>query len=157
MDKDKLIIKKQMQEARNILRTLNGLTVSYMFELGEGKISQIDFQKMGVIGGFKIADAVIDYDVSEQWICDFLRARTGIVEGNTIYLILQNGIWVKAVVNDVNLLVSSYLNSKYSNCFRFSFIDSNLRKMYEICCDSRDEYHKLYDEYSVVFYNMNTN
>lgn len=39
---------------------------------------------MGVIGGLEKADAVIDYDVSEQWICDCLRTRTGIVESTVL-------------------------------------------------------------------------
>ena len=55
VDKEKLERKKQMQEARNIIKTLSGIMVIQMFEPGEGDISRMDLCKMGVIGEFKEA------------------------------------------------------------------------------------------------------
>lgn len=147
MDKDKLILKKRMQEARNIIKTIHGIIVVKIYEPDEGIISKIDYEKMGVYNSTKKPDEIIDLDVSEQWICDFIIRRTKVSKGAHIQLLLSNGIWTNVEITDVE----SFLMSVFLGNHSITFMDNDYKLMYELGTDSRDEYHLLYDEYIVVF------
>lgn len=151
MNKEFLEVKKQMQNARNISKTLHGIKIIHLYEPGEGDIAKIDFRSMGVYGSYKKPDMIINLDVTEQWVADFLKSKTGLANGNVIYLLLHNGIWAEIEVLDVDLFIVDFLTSEYRSCYFISFIDAEMKKMYEFGSDSRDEYHRLYDEYNIKF------
>ncbi|MDD7669044.1 MAG: hypothetical protein SOW14_08270 [Agathobacter sp.] len=151
MNKELLEIKKQMQGARNILKDLQGIQVIHLYEPGEGTIAQINLEKMGVLSGYKEPDMVLEYNETYQTVADFLKVKTGLANGQKIYLLLSNGIWSEVQILDVDQFIKSYFHSEYRNSFGIAFIDSDMKKMYEYGSDSRDEYHLLYDEYEVLF------
>lgn len=151
MNKELLEIKKQMQGARNILKDLQGIQVIHLYEPGEGTIAQINLEKMGVLSGYKEPDMVLEYNETYQTVADFLKVKTGLANGQKIYLLLSNGIWSEVQILDVDQFIKSYFHSEYRNSFGIAFIDADMKKMYEYGSDSRDEYHLLYDEYEVLF------
>ena len=151
MNKELLEIKKQMQGARNILKDLQGIQVIHLYEPGEGTIAQINLEKMGVLSGYKEPDMVLEYNETYQAVADFLKWKTGLANGQKIYLLLSNGIWSEVKILDVDHFIKSYFHSEYRNSFGIAFIDADMKKMYEYGSDSRDEYHLLYDEYEVLF------
>ncbi|MCI6204557.1 MAG: hypothetical protein MR663_11865 [Lachnospiraceae bacterium] len=151
MNKELLEIKKQMQGARNILKDLQGIQVIHLYEPGEGTIAQINLEKMGVLSGYKEPDMVLEYNETYQTVADFLKVKTGLANGQKIYLLLSNGIWSEVKILDVDQFIKSYFHSEYRNSFGIAFIDADMKKMYEYGSDSRDEYHLLYDEYEVLF------
>lgn len=151
MNKELLEIKKQMQGARNILKDLQGIQVIHLYEPGEGTIAQINLEKMGVLSGYKEPDMVREYNETCQTVADFLKVKTGLANGQKIYLLLSNGIWSEVQILDVDQFIKSYFHSEYRNSFGIAFIDADMKKMYEYGSDSRDEYHLLYDEYEVLF------
>ena len=151
MNKELLEIKKQMQGARNILKDLQGIQVIHLYEPGEGTIAQINLEKMGVLSGYKEPDMVREYNETYQAVADFLKWKTGLANGQKIYLLLSNGIWSEVKILDVDHFIKSYFHSEYRNSFGIAFIDADMKKMYEYGSDSRDEYHLLYDEYEVLF------
>ena len=151
MNKELLEIKKQMQGARNILKDLQGIQVIHLYEPGEGTIAQINLEKMGVLSGYKEPDMVREYNETCQTVADFLKVKTGLANGQKIYLLLSNGIWSEVKILDVDQFIKSYFHSEYRNSFGIAFIDADMKKMYEYGSDSRDEYHLLYDEYEVLF------
>ena len=151
MNKELLEIKKQMQGARNILKDLQGIQVIHLYEPGEGTIAQINLEKMGVLSGYKEPDMVLEYNETYQTVADFLKVKTGLANGQKIYLLLSNGIWSEVKILDVDHFIKSYFHSEYRNSFGIAFIDADMKKMYEYGSDSRDEYHLLYDEYEVLF------
>lgn len=151
MNKELLEIKKQMQGARNILKDLQGIQVIHLYEPGEGTIAQINLEKMGVLSGYKEPDMVLEYNETYQTVADFLKVKTGLANGQKIYLLLSNGIWSEVQILDVDHFIKSYFHSEYRNSFGIAFIDADMKKMYEYGSDSRDEYHLLYDEYEVLF------
>lgn len=151
MNKELLEIKKQMQGARNILKDLQGIQVIHLYEPGEGTIAQINLEKMGVLSGYKEPDMVLEYNETYQTVADFLKVKTGLANGQKIYLLLSNGIWSEVQILDVDQFIKSYFHLEYCNSFGIAFIDADMKKMYEYGSDSRDEYHLLYDEYEVLF------
>lgn len=151
MNKELLEIKKQMQGARNILKDLQGIQTIHLYEPGEGTIAQINLEKMGVLSGYKEPDMVLEYNETYQTVADFLKVKTGLANGQKIYLLLSNGIWSEVQILDVDQFIKSYFHSEYRNSFGIAFIDADMKKMYEYGSDSRDEYHLLYDEYEVLF------
>lgn len=151
MNKELLEIKKQMQGARNILKDLQGIQTIHLYEPGEGTIAQINLEKMGVLSGYKEPDMVLEYNETYQTVADFLKVKTGLANGQKIYLLLSNGIWSEVKILDVDQFIKSYFHSEYRNSFGIAFIDADMKKMYEYGSDSRDEYHLLYDEYEVLF------
>ena len=151
MNKELLEIKKQMQGARNILKDLQGIQVIHLYEPGEGTIAQINLEKMGVLSGYKEPDMVREYNETCQTVADFLKVKTGLANGQKIYLLLSNGIWSEVQILDVDQFIKSYFHLEYCNSFGIAFIDADMKKMYEYGSDSRDEYHLLYDEYEVLF------
>ncbi len=151
MNKELLEIKKQMQGARNILKDLQGIQTIHLYEPGEGTIAQINLEKMGVLSGYKEPDMVLEYNETYQTVADFLKVKTGLANGQKIYLLLSNGIWSEVQILDVDHFIKSYFHSEYRNSFGIAFIDADMKKMYEYGSDSRDEYHLLYDEYEVLF------
>lgn len=151
MNKELLEIKKQMQSARNILKDLQGIQTIHLYEPGEGAIAQINLEKMGVLSGYKEPDMVLEYNETYQAVADFLKGKTGLANGQKIYLLLYNGIWSEVKILDVDQFIKSYFHSEYRNSFVIAFIDADMKKMYEYGSDSRDEYHLLYDEYEVLF------
>ena len=151
MNKELLEIKKQMQGARNILKDLQGIQVIHLYEPGEGTIAQINLEKMGVLSGYKEPDMVREYNETCQTVADFLKVKTGLANGQKIYLLLSNGIWSEVKILDVDHFIKSYFHLEYCNSFGIAFIDADMKKMYEYGSDSRDEYHLLYDEYEVLF------
>lgn len=151
MNKELLEIKKQMQGARNILKDLQGIQTIHLYEQGEGTIAQINLEKMGVLSGYKEPDMVLEYNETYQTVADFLKVKTGLANGQKIYLLLSNGIWSEVKILDVDQFIKSYFHSEYRNSFGIAFIDADMKKMYEYGSDSRDEYHLLYDEYEVLF------
>ena len=151
MNKELLEIKKQMQGARNILKDLQGIQVIHLYEPGEGTIAQINLEKMGVLSGYKEPDMVREYNETCQTVADFLKVKTGLANGQKIYLLLSNGIWSEVKILDVDQFIKSYFHLEYCNSFGIAFIDADMKKMYEYGSDSRDEYHLLYDEYEVLF------
>lgn len=151
MNKELLEIKKQMQGARNILKDLQGIQVIHLYEPGEGTIAQINLEKMGVLSGYKEPDMVLEYNETYQTVADFLKVKTGLANGQKIYLLLSNGIWSEVKILDVDQFIKSYFHLEYCNSFGIAFIDADMKKMYEYGSDSRDEYHLLYDEYEVLF------
>lgn len=151
MNKELLEIKKQMQGARNILKDLQGIQAIHLYEPGEGTIAQINLKKMGVLSGYKEPDMVLEYNETYQAVADFLKVKTGLANGQKIYLLLYNGIWSEVKILDVDPFIKSYFHSEYCNSFGIAFIDADMKKMYEYGSDSRDEYHLLYDEYEVLF------
>lgn len=140
-----------MQGARNILKDLQGIQVIHLYEPGEGTIAQINLEKMGVLSGYKEPDMVLEYNETYQTVADFLKVKTGLANGQKIYLLLSNGIWSEVKILDVDQFIKSYFHSEYRNSFGIAFIDADMKKMYEYGSDSRDEYHLLYDEYEVLF------
>lgn len=151
MNKELLEIKKQMQGARNILKDLQGIQVIHLYEPGEGTIAQINLEKMGVLSGYKEPDMVREYNETYQTVADFLKWKTGLANGQKIYLLLSNGIWSEVKILDVDHFIKSYFHLEYCNSFGIAFIDADMKKMYEYGSDSRDEYDLLYDEYEVLF------
>lgn len=140
-----------MQGARNILKDLQGIQTIHLYEQGEGTIAQINLEKMGVLSGYKEPDMVLEYNETYQTVADFLKVKTGLANGQKIYLLLSNGIWSEVKILDVDQFIKSYFHSEYRNSFGIAFIDADMKKMYEYGSDSRDEYHLLYDEYEVLF------
>ena len=140
-----------MQGARNILKDLQGIQTIHLYEPGEGTIAQINLEKMGVLSGYKEPDMVLEYNETYQTVADFLKVKTGLANGQKIYLLLSNGIWSEVQILDVDHFIKSYFHSEYRNSFGIAFIDADMKKMYEYGSDSRDEYHLLYDEYEVLF------
>ena len=140
-----------MQGARNILKDLQGIQVIHLYEPGEGTIAQINLEKMGVLSGYKEPDMVLEYNETYQTVADFLKVKTGLANGQKIYLLLSNGIWSEVKILDVDQFIKSYFHLEYCNSFGIAFIDADMKKMYEYGSDSRDEYHLLYDEYEVLF------
>lgn len=102
MNKELLEIKKQMQGARNILKDLQGIQVIHLYEPGEGTIAQINLEKMGVLSGYKEPDMVLEYNETYQTVADFLKVKTGLANGQKIYLLLSNGIWSEVKILDVD-------------------------------------------------------
>ena len=94
---------------------------------------------------------VLEYNETYQTVADFLKVKTGLANGQKIYLLLSNGIWSEVKILDVDHFIKSYFHLEYCNSFGIAFIDADMKKMYEYGSDSRDEYHLLYDEYEVLF------
>lgn len=147
MDKQLLQKKKKLQEARNIINYLTGFELIHMNEPGDEPISLINYDKMGYYSNIKKPDEVFELDVSENLLCTFLKEKTHIGNGDIINLLLHNGIWIKVKITDMDSLITSCFKVAQSRWI--TFIDEQLINMYELCCDSRDEYHICYDEYKV--------
>lgn len=125
-----------LQRVRNMLKTISGIKV---IEICEN--IKITDKIQNYYSCEKIPDLKIAYN-SEN-IYSFIIENMHLVN-NMIVFILFESIPVKVKIIDVSTVVKSLWDTHHE----ITIIDENLTKVYEIGCDSRDEYNYLFD----IFY-----
>ena len=132
------ILKKKilLQRIRNMLKTISGIKV---IEICEN--IQITDKIQNYYSCEKVPDLKIAYN-SEN-IYRYIIENMHLMNNMTVYILFEN-IPVKVKIIDVPTAVKSLWDTHHE----ITIIDELMTKVYEIGCDSRDEYNYLFD----IFY-----
>ena len=119
-----------------MLKTISGIKVIEIFEN-----IQITDKIQNYYSCEKIPDLKISYNSENIYGC--IIENMHLMNNMTVYILFES-IPVKVKIIDISTAVKSLWDTYHG----ITIIDENMIKVYEIGCDSRDEYNYLFD----IFY-----
>ena len=151
VDKERLHKKLKLQTVRNILKTLNGVKILYIYENSDPILERIseNFSDMGRYTYSKQPDSKISVKSDDiliyQWIIENMKLKN-----NDILFLLCEGIWIKIQIIEVMSATQCLWNNIDTLCKGFTVLNEEMDKLLEVGNDSRDEWNFLFDEYSIT-------
>ena len=151
VDKERLQKKLKLQTVRNILKTLNGVKILYIYENSDPILERIseNFSDMGRYTYSKQPDSKISVKSDDiliyQWIIENMKLKN-----NDILFLLCEGIWIKIQIIEVMSATQSLWNNIDTLCKGFTVLNEEMDKLLEVGNDSRDEWNFLFDEYAII-------
>lgn len=151
VDKERLQKKLKLQTVRNILKTLNGVKILYIYENSDPILERIseNFSDMGRYTYSKQPDSKISVKSDDiliyQWIIENVKLKN-----NDILFLLCEGIWIKIQIIEVMSATQSLWNNIDTLCKGFTVLNEEMDKLLEVGNDSRDEWNFLFDEYAII-------
>ena len=151
VDNERLHKKLKLQTVRNILKTLNGVKILYIYENSDPILERIseNFSDMGRYTYSKQPDSKISVKSDDiliyQWIIENMKLKN-----YDILFLLCEGIWIKIQIIEVMSATQCLWNNIDTLCKGFTVLNEEMDKLLEVGNDSRDEWNFLFDEYSIT-------
>lgn len=149
VDRELLQKKKMFQKAKNLLSDIEGIEVLAYEE--QNVLNRDGLQSIGFFDSAKLPDSKIWYLSEEHKIVDWIIELLNF-EDRDIYYLWLNDYLIKIQFADARKAVKDLWNKINPNFKGFILISCDKKIMHEFGNDSRDEYHILYDRYSLNIY-----
>lgn len=141
VNKEVLNRKIQLQRTKNLMKQIIGIRVLTY----DDAISTTLLYEMGYYDSLKRPDSMISLTSSEHDLIAWINELVEINDDDTCY-ILCGMYMAKILVLEKSSMLSDLW--KCSHCI--SILNNEQTMIYEIGCDSRDEYNYLFDKYSLI-------
>lgn len=138
IDKKLLEFKLRMQKIRNILKDLNGLKI---LEISEIHFDFKILKKSGYYADQKIPNSKISIYSKASDLYDWIIQCLQLEDGKILFLLLDS-FPIKVKILNVEIAVKNLWQAR-----EITILDVQQTVLSEICCDSRDEQHYLFDFY----------
>lgn len=149
--------KLHIQKVKNCIENLDGIELICILKEDENqKLSTIKQEYFPYINSYSYAkkpDSKMNYNATEKQLYQWIKAQT-YLNSHKKYYFYCSGVWMQIYIRDIDLGIKSlWYHNKYlgyPQSYGFVFVDEEIENMIEIGSDSRDEYHYLYDMYSLI-------
>ena len=135
--------KMDLQKAKNIVSCIRGISVIDFFE-SSGILDWDKLRELGYYSNDKIPQSKITMQSSDDEVVDWIINEISIKNNCIIYVLIGNFL-VKINIENIEMSI----HDLWIKCNGFSFVDEDLKVIYDFGSDSRDEYNYLYDRYEL--------